>query len=126
MSARVSFPWERRRAGRGVVPQNALVPYPVAQEIATRVYLWLRRCPVCQETRIMRARPATCSHACGQVRGHFKRPEGFYRRLSTAGVAARAARREARIARMIHGLTAREAFDKGYQAGLRARPGSRR
>jgi hypothetical protein len=103
------------------VPPGALVPHPVAQEIRSRVYLWLRRCPVCQQPRLYRAERATCSHSCGQTRGHFKRPRQFYRRLSAAGVAAREARREARILRAIAGLTPREVWAKAYDAGYQAR-----
>lgn len=56
------------------VPADALLPYPVAQSLADRtVFWWLRRCPVCQQTKPMLARRATCGHNCKGVLIAIKR-----------------------------------------------------
>jgi predicted nucleic acid-binding Zn ribbon protein len=50
------------------VPADALLPYPVAQDIKDRSVFWyLRRCPVCQQAKPMRSFRRSCSNNCKGV-----------------------------------------------------------
>lgn len=133
------FPWELDRAtgkrpGRAVrVPVNAILPYPVAQRIGTRQYLWLRRCPTCGRARLYLAQKATCSNSCGVAFSHWRRPhqERRMRELHRLAMQSRLRNQQARIADEVRGLTPdaiwRKAYDRGYAAGTSARrKGARR
>lgn len=122
MSAPVTFPWGgRARRADTVAPANALVPYPVAQTLR-RQYLWLRRCPQCQKARLYRADQRTCSQACGNAFGHWRRPcqERRLRALQKLAAQAKVRHRQARIARECAGLTVLEAYTLAYRRGYAA------
>lgn len=125
------FPWEKTRpSGKrlgpdAVVPPNALVPYPLAQDRRSRDYLWLRRCPACGKARLYRARAKTCSRKCGNSIGFFRasKVRKLHRmlpKMHRLATQARIANMEARIAREVEGLTPLEAWKKAYDRGYAA------
>lgn len=128
------FPWELDRAsgkrpGRAVrVPSNALLPYPVAQRIGTRQYLWLRRCPTCQRARVYLAQKATCGNSCGVALSHWRRPsqERRMREIHKLAMETRLRNQQTRLAREVEGLTPREAYTKGYERGYSSGHSARR
>lgn len=128
------FPWELdqasgKRQGRPArVPANALLPYPLAQRIDTRQYLWLRRCPTCQRARLYLAQKATCGNSCGVALSHWRRPsqERRMRELHKLAMATRLRNLEARRAREVEGLTSAEAYAKGYERGYATGNAARR
>jgi hypothetical protein len=120
------FPWDRltaqgRRVGRRptVVPDNAVVPYPVAMTLGTRQYLWKRRCPQCRRVRVYLAQKTSCSTGCGHAMSAWRRPhqDRKLRAIQKLAVRARLAKMEARIADRVQGLTAVEAYRLGYDIG---------
>ena len=123
--AEALFPWEKhlatgKRLGRAAVrPANAVLPFPLAQEIGTRQYLWLRVCPTCQKRKLYQARQGTCSRSCGQSLRAWRCPrdERKMRAIHKLAVDARIRNREARLLAECEGLTAREAYRKGYERG---------
>lgn len=128
------FPWEMdlpsgKRLGRAArVPANALVPYPVAQRIGTRQYLWLRRCPTCQRARLYLAQKATCGNSCGVALSHWRRPsqERRMREMHKLAMETRLRNQRARVAREVEGLTSAEAYTKGYDRGYASGHSARR
>lgn len=126
------FPWEKarpsgKRLGRAaVVPAGVLLPFPVAQDIRKRHYLWLRRCPACGRARLYTARSRTCSKSCGNTMGHFRAEKALKLRrmlpkMHRLATQARVANQERRIAVRIAGKTPEEiyrlAYDLGYTSG---------
>jgi hypothetical protein len=153
--AKAVFPWETAKSGKRlgravVVPKDAMVPFPVAQQIrwlpdADRAvrrtkgytrgshYEWARRCPACGRVRVFLAHQKTCSKPCGMVSATFRSSQvlALERRLPRMVAKAKAAKRaaaEARLAREVVGLTPEQAYRKAYRRGYSAghQAGSRR
>lgn len=125
------FPWEKarptgKRMGRAaVVPPGVLLPFPVAQEIRTRQYLWLRRCPACGRAKLYSARARTCSKSCGNTMGHFRAERALKLRrmlpkMQRLATKARVANQERRIAARIAGRTPEEVYRLAYSLGYTA------
>lgn len=121
------FPWETNASGKrpgrtAIVPPGVLVPFPVAQDLRKRTYLWLRRCPACGRTRAYPARSRTCSKSCGNVLGHFRASRALKLRrmlptMQRLAVRARLANAERRIAERIAGKTSTEIYKLAYALG---------
>lgn len=122
MTAAPAFPWGGRRRVDTTAPANALVPYPLAQMIATRQYLWLRRCPTCQKAKLYTAQKATCGNSCGVSLSHWRRPaqERRMREIHKLAMQTRLAQQQARIASQCAGLTPEQAYHLAYQRGYAA------
>jgi hypothetical protein len=127
------FPWETsatgKRQGRTVrVPPNAVVPYPLAQRIVGRQYLWLRVCPSCGRNKLFLATKATCGGSCGVALSHWRRPhqERRMRELHRLAMAVRLQRQQERMAREVEGLTPAQAYAKGYERGYATGHSARR
>lgn len=128
------FPWEldapsgKRRGRPARVPANAVVPYPLAQRLDTRQYLWLRRCPTCGRARLYAAQKLTCGNSCGVAFSHWRRPhqERRMRELHKRALVVRLQRQQERMAREVAGLTPAEAYTKGYERGYATGHSARR
>jgi hypothetical protein len=128
------FPWERaggpKRLGRAArVPDDAVVPFPVAQLLRNRQFLWARRCKGCGRVKVRLAQTRGCSRSCGNTLTYFDpaRERAQRRHLAKIGAMARKARArkaDQQIARKVRGLSSIEAYrlayERGYQAGHKA------
>jgi hypothetical protein len=122
MTALPPFPWGGRRRADTVTPANALLPYPVAQDIATGQYRWLRRCPACGKARIYKADKRTCGNSCGVAFSHWRRPgqDRRMRQLQKLAMQTRLRKQRERMAALCAGLTAEQAYALAYKRGYAA------
>lgn len=131
--ALAAFPWElagtKRKGPAATVPPDAVVPFPVAQSLRNRQFLWARRCKLCGRVKVRLARGIGCTRKCGNALTYFdgtrdRKQRQHLARIGEQARTARARNAEKRIERRVRHLTPIEAYrlayDRGYQAGHKA------